>query len=228
MVKQQAMQIGRVARALARRYGSPSHHNRRNPFEELLFILCSLQTNEELYLGTFRSLRRSFPRSALLAKVSESQIAAAIQRGGLSAQKARAISLITRRLQSEFGRVTLAPLRQRTTAACEAFLTSLPGIGTKTARCILMYSLGRSVFPVDTHCWRICRRLGWVHHTRGDASCGPQDMDRLQSLIPPRLRFSLHVNMVAFGRDTCAPGKPKCSACAIQAYCKGVGVAGRV
>ena len=109
-----------------------------------------------------------------------------------------------------FGRLTLAPLQGLDDAAGEAFLTSLPGVGKKVARCVMMYSLGREVFPVDTHCWRIARRFGWVRPTQKDGHCAPRDMDRLQNKIPPALRFSLHVNMVSLGREHCKAGAPLC------------------
>jgi endonuclease III len=106
----------------------------------------------------------------------------------------------------------------------EAFLLSLPGVGKKVARCVLMYSLGRQVFPVDTHCWRIAQRLGWVRPTQKDKHCAPRDMDRLQSKIPPELRHSLHVNMISLGREICAPTSPRCDECPISAWCPKIGV----
>lgn len=219
--------IEEIALALSSRYGDDRHGNRSNPFEEFLFILCSLQTNEDLYTSTFASLKRAYPRCDMLAKTSCRNIAAVLRIGGLANQKAGTIFKVARVLREKYGRVTLAPLHAKSTNDCEAFLTSLPGIGIKTARCILMYSLGRPVFPVDTHCWRICRRLGWVKATRPDGSCSPQDMDRLQERIPPPLRYGLHVNMISLGRDVCTTANPKCSACVIRHRCHRVGVEGR-
>jgi len=215
---------GQVAAALTRRYHDYAHRNRRNPLDELLFILCSIQTNESLYHESFRALKRAFPRFDLLAAANEEQVAAVLARGGLSRQKARAITGIARKIIGAFGRLTLAPLKQMAAPDCEAFLTSLPGVGRKTARCVMMYSLHMPVFPVDTHCWRICRRLGWVRPTRRNKSCSPKDMDRLQAMIPPELRFGLHVNMVSLGREVCTPSSPRCSSCPISRYCRRVGV----
>jgi len=216
--------VAEVARALSRRYHDHAHNNRRNPFEELLFILCSLQTNEELYSNTFALLRRAYPRFDDLAEAAPNDMANVLRGGGLHKQKARIISRIARLLRTEYGRVTLAPLRAVSTSECEAFLASLPGVGKKTARCVMMYSLGRPVFPVDTHCWRVCRRLGWVKPTRPDRSCSPADMDRLQSRLPNEYRHGLHVNMVSLGRDVCSARQPSCSVCAIEEYCPRIGV----
>lgn len=109
-------------------------------------------------------------------------------------------------------------------AEAEAFLLSLPGVGKKVARCVLMYSLGRQVFPVDTHCWRIARRLGWVRPIQKDKHCAPRDMDRLQSKIPLELRHSLHVNIISLGREICTPTTPRCNECPISAWCPRIGV----
>ena len=216
--------IAEVASTLSMRYHDDAHNNRRNSFEELLFILCSLQTNEELYSNTFALLKGAYRTFDDLAEADPDSMAKVLRGGGLHKQKANIISRIARLLRAEYGRVTLAPLRLVPTSKCEAFLTALPGVGKKTARCVMMYSLGRSVFPVDTHCWRICRRLGWASPPRPDKSCSPADMDRLQSHLPSEYRHSLHVNMISLGRDVCTARQPRCSACAIKEYCPRIGV----
>lgn len=213
-----------VAQALRSRYRDFSHHNKANPLAELLFIICSVQTDEQKYQSTYSSLRRAYPTFAALSAAPPNSLARVLERGGLSRQKSIVISEITSRIVGRFGRPSLVPLRQMSDADCEEFLTSLPGVGKKTARCVMMYSLNRQVFPVDTHCWRICRRLGWVRRTRPNGSCSPRDMDRLQAKIPPDLRFSLHVNMVSLGRQICRPTAPLCSDCLIARYCRRIGV----
>ncbi len=200
--------IDKTARILRERYGDLAHHNRTNPLEELLFILCSVQTQESNYRRTFAALRRAFPRFEALAGAGEKAIAKPLKSGGLSPTKSRRIRDICRRIKAAFGKMTLSPLKRMSNDQCEAFLTALPGVGTKVARCVMMYSLGRKVFPVDTHCWRICRRLGWIRATRKDGQCGRKDMDRLQKRVPKELRFSLHVNLISLGRETCTVAKP--------------------
>ena len=213
-----------VAKRLSARYADFDHYNRRNALDELLFIICSIQTNEKLYRNTYSALRSAFPRFQLLADATESEIAEAIEFGGLARQKARKIKRILEEIIDEFGRPTLSPLHHMTDEECERFLTSLHGVGKKTARCVMMYSLARAVFPVDVHCWRICRRLGWVRATRPDKSCSPKDMDRLQARIPESIRFSLHVNLVSHGREICRTKEPNCDVCPIRAYCRRIAV----
>lgn len=209
---------------LRKRYGDFAHYNRKNPLDELLFILCSVQTQEAKYRRTFCQLRRAFPRLETLAEASEWAIAKPLRWGGLYRTKAKRIRSLCQRLRATFGRVTLAPLRRMSDDECEAFLTSLPGVGIKVARCVMMYSLGRMVFPVDTHCWRICRRLGWVRAYRNDGVCGKKDMDRLQAKIPGRLRFSLHVNLISLGREFCVSSKPRCNVCPLNTTCASAGL----
>jgi endonuclease III len=216
--------VDSVAHALSERYGDRAHGNKANPLSELLFILCSLQTNEELYQATYASLLARFPTFRQLADAREDEIAGVLARGGLSRQKARTIRAVLSRLEADFGGPTLSPLRAMTDADCEDYLESLPGVGRKTARCVMMYSLGRQVFPVDSNCWRICRRLGWVRPTRPDKSCSSRDMDRVQNGIDPSIRYSLHVNLVSHGRAICLPAAPKCEDCCIRPMCSRVGV----
>lgn len=212
--------IGIVAGALKRAYGTPLLFNRSNPFEELLFIICSIQTNEALYRKTFARRRRRFRTFEQLRTSRLAEVAAVLKGGGMAMRKARQIKSISNRLYRVFGRVTLRPLMKLSDSQCEAFLTALDGVGKKTARCVMMTSLGRKVFPVDTHVWRIAMRLGWVRATRGNLTCSPADMDRLQSLIPRRLRRDLHYNLIAHGRTVCVARKPKCEKCCISQYCR--------
>jgi endonuclease III len=212
--------VAEVARALSRRYGDHSHGNKCNPLRELLFIICSLQTNEALYRSTYTKLMSTFSSFRQLAAAAEPEIAGAIAHGGLSAQKARTIKAILARLEADFGCPTLSPLQAMSDTECEGYLESLPGVGRKTARCVMMYSLGREVFPVDSNCWRICRRLGWLRSTRPDKSCSPRDMNRAQAGVPPNLRCSLHVNLVSHGRACCLLAAPVCTSCCIRRFCR--------
>jgi endonuclease III len=212
--------VDRVARVLSERYGDHAHGNKMNPLRELLFIICSVQTNESLYQSTYATLISRFPTFYQLAKAQEAEIASAIRRGGLAQQKAQTIRAILSRLESDFGIPTLSPLRAMGDTECQEYLESLPGVGRKTARCVMMYSLGRDVFPVDSNCWRICRRIGWVRPTRPDTSCSPRDMNRVQAGIPPHLRFSLHVNLVSHGRTCCSPSAMQCDRCPIWQLCR--------
>jgi endonuclease III len=213
-----------VAALLSKKFGDWHHFNKKNPLNELLFIICSIQTDERKYRAAYNALRSKYRTFSALQEARRSDIARLLGPAGLSRQKANVIRLLLANIKDQLGAVSLSRLRRMSDSACEEFLISLPGVGTKTARCVMLYSLGRQVFPVDTHCWRIARRLGWVRATRPDRSCSPNDMDRLQASIPKDLRYSLHVNMISLGRQFCLPTKPHCAHCPIASICRRVGV----
>lgn len=213
-----------VAATLKAAYLDYDHNNKKNPLDELLYIVCSVKTTSRFNEATYKSLRREFPRYKMIAEAPVEYIAAPLAPGGFQTWKAKTIKGIMDKIKNRFGKPTLAPLKHMSDEECEAFLISLPGVGKKVARCVMMYSLDRSVFPVDTNCWRICIRLGWIEPTQKDGKPSQKDMDRLQKIIPPELRYSLHVNMVSLGRDVCLPKKPKCNACSIRQYCQRVGL----
>ncbi len=219
-----ASHVHLITSILRDRYGSPDHYNYKDPLDDLLFVVCSVRTDERKYRASYKTLRDRYPLIEQLVEAPTSDIADCFREAGLAAQKAGIIKRILTRINNIFDEVTLSPLQQRSDQECEQFLTSLPGVGRKIARCVMMYALEREVFPVDTHCWRISRRLGWIRPTRPNKSCSPKDMDRLQNKIPPDLRYDLHVNMIAFGRDICTPLVPRCSICPLVARCRRVGV----
>ena len=210
-----------VAGRLKHHFQDFSHHNKKNPLSEYIFILLSLTTTEPVYLRTYKSLMSFFPTYSKLLKAPVNMISKSIREGGQYIQKASALKGTLHTLAQAFGRPTLAPLRWMSTQDCEAFLTSLPRIGKKVARCLMVYSFGREVFPVDSHCWRVSCRLGLIDPGKFSPENGA---DVLQARIPPKLRFSLHVNMVSLGRKFCRAKKPLCPKCPISSLCLKVGV----
>lgn len=206
-----------VARRLTGRYRDFDHYNRRNPLDELVFILLSQMTTEPSYRRTFRKFKAQFPSVRHLSDATRLQIRRTIAGAGLEERKSQAIYDVVARLKVTFGRPTLAPLNKLSDEECEIFLTSLPHVGKKTARCVMMYSLDRAVFPVDVHCWRISRRLGLFD---SDGAHPTQNqMDELQEIIPRGLRYSLHVNFVSLGRDACMAKTARCSDCVLADIC---------
>jgi endonuclease III len=220
--------LSAVVDSLRSRYRDFNHHNLSNPLDELIFIICSTRTRERGYRATYTALRSKFPDNQALATAAVSDIAAAIRAGGLSTKKASQIHRLLRAVGSRFGTPSLDEIRNWPDEDCEAFLLSLPGVGKKVARCVMLYALNRSVFPVDENCWRISMRLGWIRQTRRNRSGSPRDEDRLQAKIPPELRYSLHVNMISLGREFCFPLKPDCGNCPLEALCPKIGARRRV
>lgn len=208
--------VEQVSQVLVDEFGRPDLGNKRNPFNELLYIILSWRTPPEHYQTTYRALRRQYPRADDFAEAHPDEMAAVIELGGFQNKRARAIVSTASKLKETFGRVTLAPLRNMETEEAEKFLLSLPGVQTKTARCVLMYSLDRPVFPVDRHCFRIAQRLGW---TPAGRELTQRLEDDIQAGVPPALRRDLHVGMIVLGRSHCLPEEPLCDECPLSSFC---------
>jgi endonuclease III len=201
---------------LAARYGTPRLGNKRDPVSELVFIILSARTRGKEHEATYRKLRCAFPTWTALRDAPTRKIESVIRDAGLAKIKARQLKGLLRRITDDFGALGGKALRRIDNPALEAYLTSLPGVGLKTARCVLLYSFDEPVFPVDTHCLRLFNNLGLIDgRPRFEYAQNP-----LQALVPPRIRYSLHVNAVAHGRQTCIPGSPRCAGCPIAAMCR--------
>lgn len=200
---------------LGARYGTPRLGNKRHPVSELVFIILSARTRGRHHEKVYRDLRRRFPRWEAVRDASLREIERVIRDAGLSRVKARQIKTLLCRLTKDFGSLSPRPLRKMSTEALEAYLSGLPGVGLKTARCVMMYALDRPVFPVDTHCMRLFVNLGLMDgRMRFEYA-----QDLLQDAVPVDIRKPLHVNTVAHGRETCVPRFEQCDRCIIADLC---------
>lgn len=201
---------------LEQRYGTPRLGNKRHPVSELVFIILSARTRGRHHEKVYRELRRRYPTWEAVRDAPMRDIARVIRDAGLSRVKARQIKSLLSRLIADFGSLSPRPLRRMTTGALEAYLADLPGVGLKTARCVMMYSLDRTVFPVDTHCMRLFVNLGLI----GGRMRFEYAQDLLQDAVPVDIRKTLHVNTVAHGRETCVPRHERCGQCVIADMCR--------
>jgi len=143
------------------------------------------------------------------------EVADAIRQGGIADRKAVRIQRILALVAEREGRLDLSRLHELDDAAAEAYLTSLPGVGLKTAACVLAFSMGREAFPVDTHVHRVAARLGWVP-ARATAD---QAHGLLRELVPPDVRYDLHLALIAHGRTVCQARRPACATCVLRRKC---------
>ena len=206
----------RVSARLSRQYGDPSHHNKSDPLDELIFIILSAKTTEALYVRTYDALKKAFDNWFQVLDTPRGAVAHIISFGGLSEKKEAQIRALLADVKRRTGTEDLNSLSEMSTGEAENFLTSLSGVGLKTARCVLMYSLHRDVFPVDTHVRRILSRLGIIRFER--LSDGVQNS--IEERIPSEIRYKLHVNLVAHGRAVCRARNPLCNSCVISDVCK--------
>lgn len=209
---------GRVVRAVCRKlertYGNPRHGNKSNPLDELVFIILSNRTTPRIHRMVYAALRAEFPTWDALLPDDVRTVRRILGPAGLGNLRANQIIEIVRRVRDAFGRATLAPLRGMSDNDAEGFLTALPGVGRKVAKCVLMYSLNRNALPVDVHVHRLAARLGFAVKKRPDTS-----QDLIEGAVPPDLRYGFHVNAVAHGRAVCRPVSPRCGECCISRWC---------
>jgi DNA (cytosine-5)-methyltransferase 1 len=137
--------------------------------------------------------------------------------GGLSRQKAAYIKSIMKKVEADFGRPTLNALRRRSDEEVESYLLSLPGVGIKSARCVMMYALHREVFPADVNCLRVLERVGLIPWNGRRAETVA---DVAQEIVPAQLRRDLHVDLVQHGRAVCTLNSPRCGICCLADLCK--------
>ena len=176
------------------------------PEDVLLATVLSARTRDEQVLKVYPKLRAMFPTLEALAAAKPADIAASIKEIGLYRSKARSVKGIAETLIREHG--------GQVPSTREA-LVALPGVGRKTANCVLCYAFKVPAIAVDTHVHRIANRLGWTKTKR------PEDTEQaLMRLIPRDLW--LHVNrvFVQFGRALCLPGRPRCWRCPVARWCR--------
>jgi endonuclease III len=204
-----------IVRRLERRFGQLVPPRASDPLDELIFTVLSQHTSDVNADRAFASLRAAYPTWAAVVAAPEAALADTIRSGGLANTKAPRIQAILNEVHSREGAYDLARLRVLPDAEARAYLTSLPGIGPKTAAVVLSFALGRDAIPVDTHVHRAARRLGLV-----PPKATAEQADRLlHELVPEGLRTRLHVGLIRLGREICKAPTPRCSVCPLKDLC---------
>lgn len=191
--------------------------NKRRPLDEAIYIVLSFQTDVERLKLVWRSLKAAFPTWGSLANAAEADIADVIRIGGLQFQKARTLKRLLHHVHVEYGSYSLRSLEHLADSEAEGALLRLPGLSWKGARCILLYSLNRDVFPIDVNAFRILKRYGVLHLADKYRRRGLHDA--LQTIVPPTRRRGLHVNLLLHGQTTCLPRTPHCHECPVSTTC---------
>lgn len=197
--------------------GSLPLGNKADPYDELIYIALTVMTRSQpridrAYEGLVDLVgTRGW---TALVDVADDELTAALQPLGFVNRRREQLREIARRVEADHGG-TLEPLRELDDDAAMAYLTSLPGVGVKTAKCVLMYSLGREVLPIDIHVLRVAKRLGLVPL---DASWDATDR-ALEAEVPDELKFDVHVGFVVHGREICRSRDPDCGACVLHDLC---------
>ncbi len=206
-----------ICRLLDVAYGQPDLGNHADPVDELVYILLSTMTTEANYQRSYAALRAALPSWEDVAAAPVAEVEAAIAVGGLAPTKARLIQALIGRLRRDWGGLELGFMRAWAISDLRRYLTTLPGVGYKAATCVVGYSFGRDVCPVDTHTYRAAVRLGLVPPETPEL--GRPAHVAVELALPVGERLGFHINAVAHGRARCHVERPDCDGCPVGEHC---------
>ena len=197
-------------------YGVPVCEPRLDPLDVLIQTILSQSTTNVNSHRAFESLKRRFPTWDAARRARASSIEAAIRSGGLARQKSVRIKTLLNEIHRKRGSLDLAFLHHAPLEEAREFLSSFKGVGPKTVACTLLFACNRPVFPIDTHIFRIGRRLGLIPER-----CSDEEAHRLmERMVPSERHYEVHVNLIRHGRKVCRPSAPLCDECCLIDYCR--------
>jgi endonuclease-3 len=196
-------------------YGQPTWRNPLPPVDELVSTILSQNTNDVNRDRAFDALRRNFPTWEAVRDADSVAVIKAIRSAGLANQKGPRIQQVLREITAERGGLELGFLRDLPLQEARNWLMKFKGVGPKTAAIVLLFSLGRPAFPVDTHIYRVSGRLG----LRSPEITVEQAHAHLEALFPPETYYAAHLNIIRLGREACAARKPDCPNCPLREIC---------
>jgi endonuclease-3 len=198
-----------VHRRLLDVYGEPVWQSSYAPLDELIGTILSQHTSDLNSDRAFRSLKQTFSTWEDVRDAPIEQLIETIRAGGLAVVKAHRIQAVLRALTDDNGRVALTDLSVE-------FLTSLPGVGRKTAACVLLFGSHIPAIPVDTHVHRVALRVGLVPPRASPEATA----DALEAALDPSAYFAFHVNLIRLGREVCKAPRPRCEVCPLAERCQ--------
>lgn len=206
-----------VVKTLDQEYGALTWRSHGEPLDTLIQTTLSQHTSDINSERAFDSLKRRFPGGWNEVRLAPVEIIAdTIRCGGLADAKAGRIKTILNSLHERYGEASLEELKTMPTTEAQEFLTSFHGVGPKTAACVLMFSLGRPVLPVDTHVFRVSHRLGLIEEKIGEAKAH----DALQAQLKDEQVYPFHVHLIRHGRRICQARGPQCEICPLKDRCR--------
>lgn len=210
-----AQVVRRVCEVLEKIYGRPWLGNPEDPLDDLIYIITSNKTTPSLARTTYHRLKTAFGSWGALVVSSDSVLTTLMRPAGLGSVKSKQIKAALTQICCDFGSCDLTRLRELPNKEVQDYLVSLPGVSEKVAKCVMLFTMGAEVLPVDAHVHRITKRLGWTERKRAD-----QCHAELEALIPAKRRHSFHVDCIVHGRAVCRPRNPSCAKCCIRYYCQ--------
>jgi endonuclease-3 len=183
--------------------------------DELVSTILSQNTNDSNRDRAYQSLRRTFPTWELVRDAPVEDVVQAIRPAGLANQKGPRIQQVLREITAQHGNLNLDFLNDLPPEEVSAWLRGFKGVGPKTAAIVLLFSLGKPAFPVDTHIYRVSGRIG----LRPEKMNPEQAHAHLARLLPPDSYYAAHLNLIRLGREICQARRPKCSICPLTDLC---------
>src|SRR5947209_8684764 len=220
--------LARVYELLIETYGEPKNSPDYDPLGGLVGTILSQHTSDINSERAYQQLIATFPTWEEVRDAPTGEVANAIRSGGLANIKAPriqdALLTLTEQQHKQGGTKSLSgylydELTRRTSEEAWQYLRSIPGVGPKTAACVLMFNLNRPVMPIDTHVWRVSRRLGLI----GPRANADQAHTVFAKIAPPEWVYPLHVNLISHGRQICHAQRPECVQCPLYNECAYVG-----
>ena len=205
----------RIVELLDAAYGTVPWRPHGEPIAELVLTILSQNTSDANSGRAFIRLVNEFPDWPSLLDADVRAIEEAIRPGGLAPTKAPRIQAMLREVWGRRESFDLSFLGELPLEEARAFLRSLPGVGPKTAACVLLFALGRPALPVDTHVHRVAKRLGLVP----EKSTAEQAHGLLESMVDPALVYPFHIQLIKHGRRTCSARRPNCPECPLRTSC---------
>lgn len=196
-------------------FGIPEREGDDNPLDVLIHTVLSQNTNDTNSERAYNNLRERFQTWEDLLKADVNDIAEVIRVGGLAKQKSIRIKELLSWIKDIYGELNIDFVCDMEPSDVIEIFTKLKGIGLKTVNVMLCFACGKDVFPVDTHIFRVSKRLALIPN-----NATPEKAHMIMGQIFPKGKaYSLHVNMITFGREICHAQKPECKRCPLIEYC---------
>jgi endonuclease-3 len=186
-----------------------------DPIDELVSTMLSQNTNDTNRDRAYQALRQRFPTWEQVRDAPEEAVIAEIRPAGLANQKGPRIQTVLREITHQQGRLDLSFLVDLPDQEAFDWLLSFKGVGPKTASIVLLFSLGKPAFPVDTHIYRVSGRLG----LRPEGMTVEQAHFHLGKLLPVDAYAPAHLNLIRLGREICQARRPNCPVCPLNDLC---------
>lgn len=204
-----------IHEVLKEKYGDQEWHPHRDPVDQLVNTILSQNTNDVNRDRAYEQLRERFPTWEAVRDADPAEVREAIRPAGLANSKGPAIQRALRRISEERREINLDFLAEMSLDEAKNWLTSLNGVGPKTAAIVLLFSFNRPAFPVDTHIHRVSRRLGII----GPKVSREKAHDLLAALLLPETYYAFHLNLIEHGRRVCHARQPRCEGCSLLTLC---------